>query len=50
VQPENNDGEVIITLVNKAITAITARLQSLSQFDGTDSKVCKISLYAELFS
>jgi transformation/transcription domain-associated protein len=30
---------VIISLVNKAITAITSRLQSLSQFDGTDSKV-----------
>jgi hypothetical protein len=30
---------VIISLVNKAITAITSRLQSLSQFDGTESKV-----------
>jgi len=38
-QPENKDGEIIISMVGKALTAITARLQSLAQFDGTESKV-----------
>lgn len=38
-QPDNKDGEVIISMVGKALTAITGRLQSLAQFDGTESKV-----------
>ncbi len=38
-QPENTDREVIISMVNKAVTTITQRLTSLSSFDGTESKV-----------
>ena len=38
-QAEQKDGEVIINLVGKAVTAITGRLTSLSSFDGTESKV-----------
>ncbi len=33
------EGEILITLVNKAVTAIISRLQGLSTFDGNDSKV-----------
>ena len=40
-QVDTKDGEVIIERVGKAVTAITARLTSLSQFDGTESKVNK---------
>jgi len=36
---EQKDGEAIISTVGKAVTAITARLTSLSAFDGTESKV-----------
>ena len=43
-QTEQKDGEVIIATVGKAVTAITARLTSLSQFDGTESKVRTSSL------
>ena len=32
-------------MVGKALTAITARLQSLSQFDGTESKVGRFFLF-----
>ena len=39
LQTEQKDGEVIINLVGKAITAIMGRLNSLSSFDGTESKV-----------
>ena len=38
-QTDQKDGEVIINLVGKAVTAITGRLTSLSSFDGTESKV-----------
>ena len=38
-QVEQKDGEAIISTVGKAVTAITARLTSLSAFDGTESKV-----------
>ena len=38
-QVEQKDGEAIINSVGKAVTAITARLTSLSSFDGTESKV-----------
>ena len=38
-QPDYKDGEKVIAMVGKALTAITARLQSLGQFDGTESKV-----------
>ncbi len=38
-QQENKDREVIITMVTKAVTAIMQRLNSLSLFDGTESKV-----------
>ena len=40
-QVEQNDGEVIIGQVGKAVTAITSRLTSLSTFDGTESKVSR---------
>ena len=33
------EGEMLITMVNKAVTAIISRLQGLSTFDGNDSKV-----------
>ena len=39
LQVEQKDGEAIISTVGKAVTAITARLTSLSAFDGTESKV-----------
>ena len=39
LQVDQKDGEVIITQVGKAVTAITSRLTSLSTFDGTESKV-----------
>merc|ERR1740122_790675 len=38
-EPGTRDGEQIINLVGKAVTAIPGRLSSLSQFDGTESKV-----------
>jgi len=38
-QVDTKDGELMIQMVGKAVTSITARLQSLSQFDGTESKV-----------
>lgn len=34
-----NDNEQLINMVNKAITSITNRLNSLALFDGLDSKV-----------
>lgn len=33
------EGEALITRVNKAVTAITTRIQSLASTDGADSKV-----------
>lgn len=38
-KPVEIDNDIIITLVTKAVTAIMNRLNSLAQFDGTDSKV-----------
>lgn len=38
-QPDYKDGEKVIMMVGRALTSITARLQSLGQFDGTESKV-----------
>lgn len=35
-----NDNEQLINMVNKAVTSITNRLNSLAHFDGLDSKVC----------
>ena len=54
-QVDTKDGEVIIERVGKAVTAITARLTSLSQFDGTESKVTQPwmtakSLFNSLFA
>lgn len=34
-----NDNEQLINMVNKAVTSITNRLNSLAHFDGLDSKV-----------
>lgn len=36
---DGRDRELVITMVTKAVNAITQRLSSLSVFDGTDSKV-----------
>ncbi len=47
-QPDYKDGEKVIAMVGKALTAITARLQSLGQFDGTESKV-KIFVSCNLY-
>lgn len=33
------DNEQLISMVNKAVTSITNRLNSLAHFDGLDSKV-----------
>ncbi|XP_019648049.1 PREDICTED: transformation/transcription domain-associated protein-like [Branchiostoma belcheri] len=38
-QPQDMDGEVLITMVNKAVNAIMTRLQNLAQFEGGESKV-----------
>ncbi|XP_066597811.1 transformation/transcription domain-associated protein isoform X1 [Prorops nasuta] len=37
--PTDMKGEVLITMVTRAVTAIVTRLNSLANFDGTDSKV-----------
>lgn len=36
------EGEALITRVNKAVTAITTRIQSLASSDGADSKVTQL--------
>ncbi|KAI5103190.1 transformation/transcription domain-associated protein isoform X3, partial [Silurus meridionalis] len=38
-QPENMDSQQLVSLVQKAVTAIMARLHSLAQFEGGESKV-----------
>ncbi|XP_012269997.1 transformation/transcription domain-associated protein isoform X2 [Orussus abietinus] len=37
--PTDMKGELLITMVTRAVTAIVTRLNSLANFDGTDSKV-----------
>lgn len=37
--PTDVPGELIITMVTRAVSAITQRLNSLANFEGTDSKV-----------
>ncbi|XP_046480160.1 transformation/transcription domain-associated protein [Neodiprion pinetum] len=37
--PQDMKGELLITMVTRAVTAIVTRLNSLANFDGTDSKV-----------
>lgn len=37
--PTDVPGELIITMVTRAVSGITQRLNSLANFDGTDSKV-----------
>lgn len=37
--PTDMKGELLITMVTRAVTAIVSRLNSLANFDGTDSKV-----------
>lgn len=39
------DGEQVITMVNRAVTSITNRLNTLAHFEGVDSRVCKIKFY-----
>lgn len=36
------EGEALITRVNKAVTAITTRIQTLASSDGADSKVSMV--------
>lgn len=38
-QPADVPGELIITMVTRAVSAIVQRLNSLANFEGTDSKV-----------
>ena len=45
-QDSVKDRELIIGMVTKAVASITQRLQSLSTFDGTESKVGKLVLAA----
>jgi len=37
--PTDPQGELLITMVTRAVTAIVTRLNSLANFDGIDSKV-----------
>ena len=37
--PADMEGELLINMVSRAVTAIMARLNTLSNFDGTESKV-----------
>lgn len=39
-QEKLTDNEQLINMVNKAVTSIVSRLNSLAHFDGLDSKVC----------
>ncbi|XP_050299225.1 transcription-associated protein 1 isoform X2 [Anthonomus grandis grandis] len=41
-QEKMSEAEQIINMVNKAINSISSRLNSLAQFDGTDSKVATL--------
>ena len=45
-QPANVDKDEIISMVTKAVNTITQRLNSLSTFDGVDSKVSTLVLAA----
>lgn len=38
-QPENMDSQQLVSLVQKAVTAIVTRLHNLAQFEGGESKV-----------
>lgn len=38
-QPENMDNQQLVSLVQKAVTAIMTRLHNLAQFEGGESKV-----------
>lgn len=40
-QENMTDAEQIINMVNKAVSSVSNRLNSLAHFDGTDSKVLK---------
>ncbi|XP_075234435.1 transcription-associated protein Nipped-A isoform X2 [Lycorma delicatula] len=44
--PEDVPGELIITMVTRAVNAITQRLNSLANFEGTDSKVVALVMAA----
>ncbi|KAL1426892.1 hypothetical protein MTO96_000428 [Rhipicephalus appendiculatus] len=37
--PQDMDGELLISMVSKAVSAVMSRLQTLATFDGADSKV-----------
>ncbi|XP_035826346.1 transformation/transcription domain-associated protein isoform X2 [Aplysia californica] len=38
-EPPDMEGEQLVTLVNKAVSAITTRVQNLASFEGADSRV-----------
>jgi len=40
--PAEVDADTVIRMVSKSVNQIMGRLQSLSAFDGTESKVCEI--------
>ncbi|RUS77842.1 hypothetical protein EGW08_014394 [Elysia chlorotica] len=39
VEPTDMEGEQLVTLVNKAVAAITTRVQNLASFEGAESRV-----------
>ncbi|CAH2988559.1 unnamed protein product [Chilo suppressalis] len=48
-KPMEMDNETIINMVNKAVTVIMNRLNSLAQFDGPDSKVATLVTVANSY-
>lgn len=44
--PTDPKGELLITMVTRAVTAIVTRLNSLANFDGIDSKVSTLVVAA----
>lgn len=52
-QENMTDAEQIINMVNKAVSSVSSRLNSLAHFDGTDSKVfaltCRLFLVFYFF-
>lgn len=49
-QEKLTDSEQLVNVVNRAVTAVSNRLNSLAHFDGLDSKVSKNDKFDELLS
>ncbi|XP_076468689.1 transformation/transcription domain-associated protein-like isoform X2 [Babylonia areolata] len=45
-EPVDMEGETLVTMVNKAVNAITTRLQNLATFEGTESRVSTLVMAA----